>query len=202
MKSSKRLSGYRFVAKNLALDFVNTVGNRLARRKHKEHLRTKRDLSEWVTRAGLDDRGSDGTRLCDAVSLRDALYRSLIARLRGTAPRKQDIDLLNRFIRSSRAGWGLQCEGLEWRWKWASAAKVSHPLARVIDSAVDLLTSKNLRLLRECSDEQCGWLFLDRSQGHRRKWCSMQDCGNRAKARRFFAKKVLRSRRARKESKA
>jgi predicted RNA-binding Zn ribbon-like protein len=189
MKSRKRLSGYRFVAKNLALDFVNTVGNRLARRKHKEHLRTKSDLSEWIRRDGLDDGGRACTRLSDALALREALYQIFIARLRGRAPRKGDIDLLNTFIRSSRAGWGLQCEGREWRWKWASTAKVSYPLARVIESAVDLLTSKNLRLLRQCSDEQCGWLFLDRSQGHRRKWCSMQDCGNRAKARRFFAKK-------------
>ena len=199
MNSSKGLPGYRFVAKNLALDFVNTVGNRLASKKHKEHLRTKSDLSEWIRRAGLDDGGRDSTRLSDALALREALYRILRVQLRGTAPRKQDIDLLNTFIRCSRAGWGLQYKGPQWRWRWANAGKVSYPLARIIESAVDLLTSKNLPLLHQCSDEQCGWLFLDRSQGHRRKWCSMQDCGNRAKARRFFAKKVLRSRRTRRE---
>jgi predicted RNA-binding Zn ribbon-like protein len=34
-----------------------------------------------------------------------------------------------------------------------------------------------------CASEACGWVFLDPS--HRRRWCSMAVCGNRAKARRF-----------------
>src|SRR6185437_6680981 len=41
--------------------------------------------------------------------------------------------------------------------------------------------------LRACADPECGWLFLDRSQARRRRWCSMAECGNRAKARRFRA---------------
>ena len=36
--------------------------------------------------------------------------------------------------------------------------------------------------------EDCGWLFLDTSRSGRRRWCSMQSCGNRAKARRFYAR--------------
>ena len=34
-----------------------------------------------------------------------------------------------------------------------------------------------------CASEACGWVFLDPS--HRRRWCTMAVCGNRAKARRF-----------------
>jgi predicted RNA-binding Zn ribbon-like protein len=34
-----------------------------------------------------------------------------------------------------------------------------------------------------CASEACGWVFLDPS--HRRRWCTMAICGNRAKARRF-----------------
>jgi len=30
------------------------------------------------------------------------------------------------------------------------------------------------------------WLFIDRSRTHRRRWCSMQTCGNRHKARRHY----------------
>lgn len=32
----------------------------------------------------------------------------------------------------------------------------------------------------------CRWLFFDSSRGGRRKWCSMRDCGNRAKVRRHY----------------
>jgi len=34
-----------------------------------------------------------------------------------------------------------------------------------------------------CASEACGWVFLDPT--HRRRWCIMAVCGNRAKARRF-----------------
>jgi predicted RNA-binding Zn ribbon-like protein len=34
----------------------------------------------------------------------------------------------------------------------------------------------------------CGWLFVDESRNGSRRWCSMKDCGNRAKARRHYRK--------------
>jgi predicted RNA-binding Zn ribbon-like protein len=34
-----------------------------------------------------------------------------------------------------------------------------------------------------CASEACGWVFLN--PAHRRRWCSMAICGNRAKVRRF-----------------
>jgi predicted RNA-binding Zn ribbon-like protein len=34
-----------------------------------------------------------------------------------------------------------------------------------------------------CASEACGWVFLDPT--HRRRWCTMALCGNRAKVRRF-----------------
>jgi len=38
----------------------------------------------------------------------------------------------------------------------------------------------------QCADEQgCGWLFVDTSKNRRRRWCDINDCGNRAKQRRY-----------------
>jgi predicted RNA-binding Zn ribbon-like protein len=60
-------------------------------------------------------------------------------------------------------------------------------LDRVAVATVELLTSVDLGLLRACPLEEggCGWLFLDRSRGHTRRWCVMADCGTKAKARRL-----------------
>jgi predicted RNA-binding Zn ribbon-like protein len=55
----------------------------------------------------------------------------------------------------------------------------------VSGSAAELLTSTELARVRECGGENCGWMFLDNSRNHSRHWCDMQDCGNRAKVRRF-----------------
>jgi predicted RNA-binding Zn ribbon-like protein len=40
-----------------------------------------------------------------------------------------------------------------------------------------------------CASEACGWVFLDPT--HRRRWCVMAVCGNRAKARRHAARRRL-----------
>ena len=53
----------------------------------------------------------------------------------------------------------------------------------------DLLVSEEFRKVKKCSDPACGWLFLDISRNRSRRWCDMADCGNRAKASRFYKKK-------------
>jgi CGNR zinc finger len=55
---------------------------------------------------------------------------------------------------------------------------------------LDLLQSPHLHLhlLRRCHGPGCGWLFLDRTRSHTRRWCSSSDCGNRARARRHYAR--------------
>jgi predicted RNA-binding Zn ribbon-like protein len=76
----------------------------------------------------------------------------------------------------------------EWRFDdlTSSFNAMLWPIAR---AAADLLASADLPLVRACSSPTCQWLFLDTSKNHRRRWCDMKACGNRAKVRRFYAKK-------------
>jgi predicted RNA-binding Zn ribbon-like protein len=63
-------------------------------------------------------------------------------------------------------------------------------LKPVVRSAAELLTSDELTRVKECADDKgCGWLFLDKSRNRSRRWCDMKDCGNRAKAKRFYERK-------------
>lgn len=39
--------------------------------------------------------------------------------------------------------------------------------------------------LKVCPAEDCEWAFYDTSRNHSRTWCSMEECGNRAKTRRY-----------------
>jgi predicted RNA-binding Zn ribbon-like protein len=60
----------------------------------------------------------------------------------------------------------------------------------VVKSALNLMTSEAINRVGQCCDEKgCGWLFWDSSRNRSRRWCCMSDCGNRAKVRRFYAKK-------------
>jgi len=44
-----------------------------------------------------------------------------------------------------------------------------------------------------CPGEGCGWLFFDTSKNRSRRWCAMEDCGNRAKARRHYRRSRARN---------
>jgi predicted RNA-binding Zn ribbon-like protein len=72
-------------------------------------------------------------------------------------------------------------------WEWITPeshlTSILWPIAR---DAAELLTAGPLELVRECAAETCGWLFLDTTKNHRRRWCDMKTCGNRNKARRYY----------------
>lgn len=56
-------------------------------------------------------------------------------------------------------------------------------LATIARDAVDLFGGPLAARIRVCSAENCGLLFVDASRPGRRRWCSMEVCGNRAKIR-------------------
>ena len=43
--------------------------------------------------------------------------------------------------------------------------------------------------MKGCPDSGCGWIFYDWSKNRSATWCSMETCGNRAKARAFRERK-------------
>jgi predicted RNA-binding Zn ribbon-like protein len=176
---------FLFLAGNLALDFVNTVGNRLGQ--PREYLRTWSDALRWAHAAGLDlpaaPAGEGEAALLRLRRLREALYAGLapLAAAPGRCP-PATVARLNRRLAAlptrRLAGKGGR---LVWRWAGTPAQRLE---ASLVLSAADLLASPDALAVRRCQDERCGWLFLDHSQAKRRRWCSMADCGNRAKARR------------------
>ncbi len=54
--------------------------------------------------------------------------------------------------------------------------------------SLQFLISDDVRLVNTCQDPECGWVFLDRSRNHTRRWCSSSDCGNRNRVRRYNAR--------------
>jgi predicted RNA-binding Zn ribbon-like protein len=60
-------------------------------------------------------------------------------------------------------------------------------------ATLELLGSAAARAVSRCEGAGCGWLFLDHSRNHSRRWCSAGDCGNRERARRHYARTRLRA---------
>jgi predicted RNA-binding Zn ribbon-like protein len=59
-----------------------------------------------------------------------------------------------------------------------------HACALAIEA---LLLSSNHGRIRKCGAADCEVYFIDTSKARRRQWCSMQNCGNREKQRRWRA---------------
>ena len=70
--------------------------------------------------------------------------------------------------------------GLGWRPQrhWHSPESLLLPIAR---SLADLVCTEDFTFLKACEGPPCTLLFVDRTRGRVRRWCSMAICGNRAK---------------------
>jgi predicted RNA-binding Zn ribbon-like protein len=66
-------------------------------------------------------------------------------------------------------------------------AGLATPFHRLVLVVHGLLTEYGPDAVGLCHGEGCGWLFLDPT--HRRHWCVMAVCGNRAKVRRYAARR-------------
>jgi len=66
----------------------------------------------------------------------------------------------------------------------APAGLVGHSVdGRVAAAVATLVIDGRWNRVKVCPADDCGWAFFDRSRNSSRQWCSMQVCGNRAKAR-------------------
>ena len=62
--------------------------------------------------------------------------------------------------------------------RWRVPASLLLPIAQAL---ADLVCFADFSLVKECEGPACSILFLDTTHGHVRRWCSMAECGNRAK---------------------
>jgi predicted RNA-binding Zn ribbon-like protein len=96
------------------------------------------------------------------------------------------VDAFNRELERSLRRQQVHLHGKELHMGWdLSGEELDGFLAPVVASAASLLTSDSLDLVKVCGGDTCGWMFVDRSKNHSRRWCTMKDCGNVAKVRRF-----------------
>lgn len=182
---------FQFIAGNLALDFVNTVGNRLAR--PSDYFPDAVEFRRWVCLASFVDNqappGLSDAQLCLIRQVREELYALFRPLAMGYGISRRGLNKLNVRLSRSAGKRQLCCndETVNWVWK-TPRDDPDRVLGPVLLSAANLLVSPSRDQIRQCEGETCGWLFLDRSKAGTRRWCSMRDCGNRAKVRRYYHK--------------
>jgi predicted RNA-binding Zn ribbon-like protein len=190
---------FEFVGGSVALDFANTLGGMHTAPTH-EHLIDYADLVAFGRSAGTIS-PSQGRRLIDeaerqsaraaaalrrAISLREAIWRVFDAFAKsGRADAADFATIQEEELAALKHGRFAQ-SGPDVAYQWSDELTLDRPLWDIARAAAELLRSKgDLARVRECGSETCEWLFIDKSRNHSRRWCDMNDCGNRAKVRRF-----------------
>lgn len=181
-----------------ALDFVNTLDDRPSA-EPVERLVAYGDLIGFTELAGLIDRstarrlrrltGPGGARIVRrARRLREHLHGVLAAwrQQRTISPDAlRGITLAIRQAHAARSLVGAEQAGGIVRYDWRSPRAADVPLQACALAIEDLLARTDPTRIRNCSASDCDVYFIDTSKGHRRVWCSMDNCGNRAKQRRW-----------------
>ena len=199
----RRTPKFELIGGNVCLDFINTLDDRPSD-KPKELLKDYYELARFGEDTGIltpeqldffyenvplmPEEAADTLRR--AIKLREAAYAVFSALMKGQTVPPLDMDTLNAYIQDAALHSRLveSAGRCEWRFDDLGSAfdAMLWPIAR---AAADLLASSDVALVRACSSPTCQWYFLDTSKNHHRRWCSMKQCGNRAKVRKFYAKR-------------
>lgn len=188
-----RVPAHEFCGGRLALDFCNSYTPE-RRDGDNDRLPDLAALVAWAHRAGWPLQGATPAHLTAGDlqafrSLRLRLWNLFTAAIDGTAADPADIDALDGAVldafSSLRLSPGKPGGPLIWQETAGPLDKLRHAIAR---DAADLLTAGQLKRLKRCPGDHCGWLFYDTSKNASRRWCVMEDCGTRAKVRSFRAR--------------
>lgn len=190
-----------------ALDLVNTVSWRLDEHRLRDNLTSPAALIAWCHRAGLVDEQIASTLITAAsideqdgqIALRNvlALREQLGTVLESVrdyngledARKRHAKIVISHDLRSVLVDTLAHSELAGPPMLWRLSVQQLNDLPRILTlSTLDLLQSPHLYQLRRCAGPGCGWMFLDRTRSHTRRWCSTSDCGNRDRARRHYAR--------------
>jgi predicted RNA-binding Zn ribbon-like protein len=200
MKTMAHTDCFEWSGGHSALDFVNTLDDRPLERPV-EILATYRDLVLFTELAGLIEpavarklRARSGPECSRVVTRARALrehFFGILAVAHADEPAPQaDLDAIAAAAQAAHAARMLVAEasGSLASYRWLRPVSLETPLHACALAVENLLVMDIGRgRIRQCGAPDCEVYFIDTSKGHRRRWCSMENCGNREKQRRWRA---------------
>ena len=147
-------------------------------------------LAAWFEQQGLAPPGLRVTRadVAHATELREALRTMLVAHnaAGGTAPAGAPDDARRALDAAAhRARLRLRFTDDGGALLAPEAGGVNGALGRLLATVHDSIAQGTWSRLKACREHECEWAFYDHTKNRSGAWCSMEACGNRAKARAF-----------------
>lgn len=176
-----RTFAFRLDSGRPSLDLVATLGRRHA--DPVERMTSAAAAAAWLTAAGVLPADApirvSERHLANLRQLREVTNRLVRAAIVSASVDDTDLAVLNRIAAGPALHLVLLGPGAG-SIDWGDADPVDAAIASVARDAIALLAG-DMQRIRECGNPDCSLLFYDESQSRRRRWCSMQRCGNLAK---------------------
>lgn len=167
----------------LIKDFINTRDLL----DDEEALATPPALASWCAARGLVTPGARATAtdLRRALELREAL-RALLLANNGV---EVDLAAANGVLDAAARRAGVELRfGAGGAELLPRTGGISGALGRVVGAVHGAMAEGSWERLKACRADDCLWVFVDHARNRSRAWCSMRECGNRAKARAYRAR--------------
>jgi predicted RNA-binding Zn ribbon-like protein len=148
---------------------------------------TPAGLAAWIEREGwgaVSRADRDDLRRC--VAVREAIRELLLANAGATLDRAA-LAALNRT--AGNAPLRVAFDGVGTAALRPMSGGIDRAIGDVLAAVVAAQGEGIWTRLKACREENCLWAFFDHSKNGSGMWCSMAMCGNRAKARRYRARR-------------
>ncbi|MES2462539.1 MAG: ABATE domain-containing protein [Armatimonadota bacterium] len=193
-------SRFLFVSGRLCLDFVNTE---IMQEGLRADLTPDWDaMSDWLTAAGLltselpaNFRQLEREEALEtALDLRMALRTLAESLSEAAAVPQAALETINRVLAQNRGVRQVVQEKATGTYteRFVNEGRgFISLLSPIAQDASDLLCNGEPTLVRQCENPQCILFFYDTTKYHKRRWCRMSACGNRAKAAAHYQRQKL-----------
>jgi predicted RNA-binding Zn ribbon-like protein len=186
-----------FVGDNLAIDFINT--QIVEDGKPKDLLNNFEDFVLWQNAAGLISQ-SEVERLSKnwarhetqkvlrvILDFRKILRETVESLANGKPIKSSALKKLNEILRQKFGYYQVVKTKNKFEKKFETHVQQPRQLlVPIAESGADLLSFADSKNIKKCENSSCILYFYDTTKNHRRRWCSMTACGNRAKAAAFY----------------
>jgi len=205
-----REEGHRFDLDGgtVSLDFVNTVSGMRDSANPRNRLEGFADIVYWAEQVGVIDaraaarlyataaqepaRAASAHR--EAIRRREALHDVVLAAVDVRSTPDAALETVNAWIADALVHRRFRTTAPG---KFEAALEDDGDLLAFLRpvalDAAELLEHEVSRgLVGVCEERlvgRCAWLFLDTTKNHSRRFCTMKECGNRAKQRRHYQRK-------------
>ena len=199
---------YKLIGGLICFDFTNTVSWRETEHPH-EWFDSFDNFTKWTEITDILEKeqakellktlqGSreEGERhLNKMIEIREFLFNLFNHQVREGSIRPDDLQRLGVLGQSVYNHQMLAPSGSSYQWTWRNDIS---PLDKihytVIGAALEVITRHDLSRIKKCPS--CQWLYMDMSKNKSRRWCTMEDCGNRHKVNAFNQNKKRQSKKA------